>query len=80
MMVLPENPAIIEGSVGTGTDTLILTPAVGYTLVSASVSDPSIPGGYYLVGADTQAVFAVARDGNIYPTATGITATFVDKN
>lgn len=82
MIVLPATPSLVDNSLSTATgmDILAVTPASGYTIVSASVSDPSIPGGYYLVDSDQRALFALARDGNVYAIATGVIATFIDKN
>ena len=45
-------------------------------MVRASISDPSIPGGVYIVDAAYTPIVAIARDGNIYPLLSGITATF----
>jgi hypothetical protein len=82
MVVLPATPSLVDNSVSTATgmDILAVTPASGYTIVSASVADPSIPGWLYLVDNDQRALFALARDGNVYAIATGVTATFIDKN
>ncbi len=48
------------------TGALIVTPRSGYTVVQAGMSDPSIPGGLYLVDSNYQGVAAIAQDGNVY--------------
>ncbi len=82
MIVLPTTSSIVDttNNSSTGSDIIAITPGPLYTLVSASVSDPSIPGGYYLVDAKNTPFFALARDGNIYPLATGVTAVISDRD
>ncbi len=48
--------------------------------MGATVSDPSIPGGYYMADSTQRPLLAIARDGNIYPIASGLTAVFGDRD
>jgi hypothetical protein len=45
---------------------LMISPESNYSSINASLSDPSIPGGVYIVGSDTKAVLAVDIHGQIY--------------
>jgi hypothetical protein len=49
-------------------------------MVSAGISDPSIPGGVYIVDSSYVPIVAIARDGNVYPMISNVVATFTQKD
>lgn len=72
IITLPEDAVFTTNS--GATEGVILNPSSWYSTVSASVNDPSISGGSYVIDSANRPVIAIARDGNIYPIASGVTA------
>lgn len=59
---------------------VISLPIPSFSQVSASLSDPSIPGGVYIVGADTKALLAVDRYAQIYVLDSSVTLSPIEKD
>jgi hypothetical protein len=77
-MIIPQSTQIIDASLykSDDTDVLVITPESSYTLVKASLDDPSIPGWAYLVDSSYKAVLAIANDGNAYAMSDKISLTY----
>lgn len=49
-------------------------------MIMASIQDPSIPAGAYLVDSTNHPILGIGNDGNIYPLIPAITAIYEQKD
>ncbi len=81
-VILPSGAKVLERT-WTGinsTGSIQVTTISWYVFTPASLSDPEIPGGGYIVDSNNSPVIAIAPDGNIYTLMTGVSLGYNQKD
>lgn len=77
---LPTSTSIVSSASGQSLPYVLMRPEQGYRTELATLKDPSIPGGAYLVDERLQPLAALASDGNIYLLSSELSLSATNEN